>query len=123
MTLENLMTLLQTNPDSIEFQDVMTVIADGYVYTPTCFTNGFGDDLVVNAAGENEGSCKIFALGQLLGLSERQTLACFGKFYREDVLQHPEGADHSNIRTFIRHGWAGIHFDNQALVPKTTATD
>ena len=50
MTLENLMTLLHTNPDRVEFQDVMAVIADGYAYTPTRFTNGLGDDLVVNDA-------------------------------------------------------------------------
>ena len=118
MTLENLITLLQTNPDRVEFQDVMAAIADGYAYTPTFFTNGLGDDLIVNDAGENEGSCKIFALGQLVGLSEQQTLACFGKYYREDVLQYPEGTDHSNIRTFARHGWPGIQFDGQALIPK-----
>lgn len=122
MTLENLMTLLQTNPVSIEFQDVMATIADRYTYIPTRFTNGLDEDLVENEAGDNEGSCKIFALGQLLGLSELQTLACFGKYYREDVLQHPVGTDHSNIRTFMRHGWSGIHFDSQALIPKTTAT-
>lgn len=123
MTLDNLMTLLQTKPDSMEFQDVMTFIADSYVYTPTRFTNGLGDDLIVNAAGENEGSCKIFALGQMLGLSEQQTLACFGKFYREDVLSDPQGTDHMNIRTFIRHGWPGIHFDSPALEPKQTRND
>jgi hypothetical protein len=118
MTFENLMTLLHTDPDNVEFQHVMTVITDSYAYTPTRFTNGVGDDLIVNEAGENEGSCKIFALGQLVGFSEQQTLACFGKYYREDVLQHPESTDHSNIRTFIRHGWPGIQFDDQALVPK-----
>lgn len=118
MKLENLRTLLQTNPETVEFQDVMSIIADCYTYIPTRFTNGLGQDLVVNAAGENEGSCKIFALGQLLGLSEQQTLACFGRFYREEGLQHPDGLNHANIRSFIRHGWAGIHFEGQALVPK-----
>lgn len=118
MTLKTLLLLLRTKPDTVEFQDVMAVIADNYAYSPCRFTNGLGEDLVVNAAGENEGSCKIFALGQLLGLDEDQTLACFGKFYREDVLQQPDGVDHANIRTFMRHGWAGIHFTGQALVPK-----
>lgn len=120
MTLENLLRLLQTNPDRVEFQDVITVIAERYDYIPTRFTNGLGEDLVMNAAGENEGSCKIFALGQLLGLTERQTLACFGSFYRDDVLHHPEGVNHANIRNFIRHGWAGIHFDGEALMPKSS---
>lgn len=118
MTLETLLLLLRTNPDIVEFQDVMAIIADNFAYSPCRFTNGLGEDLVVNAAGENEGSCKIFALGQLLGLSEDQTLACFGKFYREDVLQKPDGEDHANIRTFMRHGWAGIHFAGPVLVPK-----
>lgn len=118
MTLENLLGLLQTNPDKVEFQDVMTVIAAQYDYTPTRFSNGLGDDRIMNAAGENEGSCKVFALGQLLGLNQQQTLACFGHFYREDVMQHPRGDKHANIRRFMRHGWAGIHFDSQALTPK-----
>lgn len=118
MTLENLLGLLQTNPDKVEFQDVMTVIAAQYDYTPTRFSNGLGDDRIMNAAGENEGSCKVFALGQLLGLNQQQTLACFGRYYREDVMQHPRGDKHANIRRFMRHGWAGIHFENQALTPK-----
>lgn len=118
MTLDNLLLLLRTRPDLVEFHDVMAVIADNFVYSPCPFTNGLGDNIVINAAGENEGSCKIFALGRLLGLSEGQTLACFGKFYREDVLQHPDGTNHANIRAFMRHGWAGIHFDGPALVPK-----
>ena len=118
MSLDNLLAELRSHPESVEFANVMAVITENFVYTPCRFSNGIGDDLVVNAAGENEGSCKIFALGQLLGLDEDQTLACFGKFYREDVLQQPDGVDHANIRTFMRHGWAGIHFAGQALVPK-----
>ena len=118
MTVDTLLCLLQTHPDAVEFQDVMAVIAAQYDYTPTRFSNGLDDDRIVNAAGENEGSCKIFALGQLLGLNQPQTLACFGRFYREDVLPHPRGDKHANIRHFMRHGWAGIHFDSQALAPK-----
>ena len=120
MKLENLLGLLQTNPDKVEFQDVMTMIAEQYDYAPTRFTNGLGDDVVVNAAGENEGSCKIFALGQLHGLTEQQTLACFGSFYRDDVLLHPQAVNHTNIRRFMRHGWAGIHFEGEALRPKNS---
>ena len=118
MSLVDLLVVLRNKPDSLEFADVMTVIAENFVYIPCRFTNGLGDDLIVNAAGENEGSCKIFALGQLLGLSEGQTLACFGKFYRDDVLLAPDASNHANIRTFMRHGWAGINFDRPALVPK-----
>jgi hypothetical protein len=118
MRVDTLLRLLQTHPDAVEFQDVMAVIAAQYDYTPTRFSNGLGDDRIVNAAGENEGSCKIFALGQLLGLNQLQPLACFGRFYREDVMQHPRDNKHANIRCFMRHGWAGIHFDSQALTPK-----
>jgi len=120
MTLENLLGLLRTSPDKVEFQDVMTLIAEQYDYTPTRFTNGLGHDVVVNAAGENEGSCKIFAFGHLHGLTQQQTLACFGSFFREDVLLHPQGESHANIRHFMRHGWAGIHFEGEALRPKTS---
>jgi hypothetical protein len=113
---------LKSNSQKIDFQEVMTVIAENYDYTPVQFSNGIEDDRIINSAGENEGSCKIFAFGQLQGLTENETLACFGKHYREDVLQHPAGTDHLNIRTFIRHGWGGIHFENPALTPKTNST-
>jgi len=58
------------------------------------------------------------AFGQLQGLSEQQTLACFGEHYRK-VLATPGETDHANIRTFMRHGWAGIRFDGAALQAKT----
>jgi len=118
-TLDKLLTLLKDNPEEIEFQDVMTVIAENYDYTPTQFSNGLANELIINHAGENEGSCKIFAFGLLHGLTEHETLACFGQYYRQDVLQHPQATDHLNIRTFMRHGWSGIKFENPALTPKT----
>ena len=57
--------------------------------------------------GENSGSCKIFAFAQLHHLDEASTLACFGAYYRDDVLKHPQGSDHQNIRQFINTGWQG----------------
>jgi hypothetical protein len=48
-------------------------------------------------------------------LSVEDTLALFGDYYRMDVLQHPEGNDHQNIRRFMQDGWAGIAFDGEAL--------
>ncbi len=45
-------------------------------------------------AGQNNGSCKIFAFGLAQDLSPEQTLACFGQFYRNDVLGFPENTDH-----------------------------
>ncbi len=48
-------------------------------------------------------------------LNIEQTLNCFGKYYRNDVLQHPEGSDHQNIRTFMKYGWEQLVFDGAAL--------
>ncbi|MCP5162307.1 MAG: HopJ type III effector protein [Hahellaceae bacterium] len=110
-----LITRLRTHPDEVEFTEVMATINAHYTYTPTRFCNGAGDDLVVNEAGTNEGSCRIFAFARLNQLSAAETLACFGAYYREDVLKHPDATDHANIRTFIRHGWTGIRFDGEAL--------
>lgn len=96
----------------------MQVIEDNYIYTPSRFTNGNGSSQVTNEAGSNEGSCKIFSFAQLNNLNRKQTLACFGKFYRHDVLEYPDNNDHANIRNFIEYGWNGIHFDAIALAEK-----
>ena len=73
---------------------------------------------MVNETGQNSGSCKLFAFAQMQGLSEQQTLACFGDFYWQDVLPDPEGRDHQNIRNFIKTGWAGIEFSKMPLTEK-----
>ena len=110
--------LLNTSSEKIEFDQVMQMIEENYNYTPTRFTNGEGNNQVINEAGCNEGSCKIFSFGQLINLNEEQTLACFGQYYRNDVLAHPENTDHANIRNFIQSGWSGIQFDGIALTEK-----
>ena len=99
--------------DNLDFEDTQAVISEYFDYTPCAFTNGE----VSNDAGQNEGSCKIFAFGQLMQLDQAQTLACFGRFYR-DVLNTPEGTDHGNIRNFMQSGWDGIRFEAEALVRK-----
>lgn len=114
MTLTAFLQKLQQHPDRIEFTETIAAIEAAYVYTPTAFRNGE----VYSAAGQNAGSCKIFAFARLQGLSEAQTLACFGRYYREDVLQHPEASDHANIRSFMRQGWAGIAYEGVALTPR-----
>ena len=106
-------------PQSVSFQETMAVIENNYEYTPTRFVNGIGETQVENLAGKNEGSCKIFAFAKLNDLSEEQTLACFGDYYRKDVLENPQGSDHANIRNFMRDGWAGIQFDGEALNAKS----
>lgn len=114
MTLSTFLNRLTSEPDNIEFETTLSVIDSAYVFTPTAFTNGDCQ----NAVDQNNGSCKILAFGQLNGLTKEQTLACFGKFYREDVLTHPTGTDHQNIRNFIQHGWQGVTFSGSALTPK-----
>ena len=109
---------LKSAPESIEFSDVMSLIETHYDYQATDFKNGVEPHEVQNAAGTNEGSCKIFAFAQINGLSKEQTLACFGAFYRDDVLKYPNGNDHQNIRNFMLSGWAGISFAKVALTPK-----
>ena len=111
MDINQLLEKLAHSPDQVEFDEVIEAIVEHYDYQPVKFTNGDA----VNAAGTNEGSCKIFAFAQLHQLTATQTLACFGRYYREDVLQHPQGTDHANIRNFIQAGWAGIVFSDAAL--------
>lgn len=116
MSVDELLQQLRSEPDTIEFDQVMAVIAQHYSYTAT----GFGNGAVVNPAGSNEGSCKIFAFAQLNHLSEMETLALFGRYYRQDVLAHPAADDHANIRNFLLDGWLGIRFDGQALSLKNS---
>jgi hypothetical protein len=118
LTVNELIAQVRTQPQSVDFQMVIDTINANFDYRPARFTNGRGDDKVINEAGKNEGSCRLFAFALLQGLNQDETLALFGAFYRDDVLKHPDGTDHANIRTFMRHGWAGIHFDGVALRPK-----
>lgn len=113
--VDQLINQLSNSPESVEFNQVIEVINNHYDYTPTRFTNGEGETQVVNEAGTNEGSCKIFGFAQLHKLDEQQTLNCFGHYYREDVLQSPEGLDHGNIRNFMSSAWNGISFDTAPL--------
>jgi hypothetical protein len=113
MTLDDFIARLGTN-DNQAFEETLAIIASNYDFTPTGFTNGIGDDRLYNAPDENQGSCKLFAFGMLNGLDEKQLLACFGEHYRK-VLADPGGADHANIRMFMRHGWRGIRLDGKPL--------
>ncbi len=108
MTPETLIARLRSG-EAVDFATVMEVIEAHYEYTPTAFANGLRERRFVNQAGENEGSCKIFAFARLHHLSELETLALFGQHY-DHVLSHPEGSDHRNIRIFAQDGWAGIEF-------------
>ena len=92
------MELLSSNPESIEFEQTMAVIAAEYDYAPTAFSCGE----VASTAEQNQGSAKIFSFAKLNNLDEPTTLQLFGRFYRQDVLQNPDGNDHGNIRNFIK---------------------
>jgi hypothetical protein len=118
MNLDDFLKQLEQNPEQIEFSETMAVIEENYNFTPSAFTNGN----TVNEADTNNGSCKIFSFGLLHELSEQQTLACFGGYYRDDVLGNPEGDDHQNIRNFMVSGWNGIRFSGSALAGKQSSS-
>lgn len=115
MNTETLLAALEQSPNEIEFADVMQVIDDNYTYSPTDFKCGDA----TNSAGTNEGSCKILYFAKMHDLDSAKTPYLFGKFYREDVVNHPDGQDHANIRNFIKHGWEGVSFEAQVLTPNT----
>ena len=115
MKIEQFLEQLKQQPESIEFEQTIAVISEHFDYSPQRFSNG---PSVINEASTNEGSCKIFAFAQLMNLDVESTLQCFGRFYREEVLQQPDADNHGNIRAFIKHGWDGVKFDQPALVAK-----
>ncbi len=114
MELNTFLQQLKSNPQAIEFAQAIAAIDANYDFTPTAFTNGE----TANEANQNNGSCKIFAFAKLNELTPQETLACFGAFYRDDVLGNPQGDDHANIRNFIQFGWDGVKFEGQALAVK-----
>jgi len=114
MLLNTFLDKLTSAPGSIDFNDTMAVIEANYVFSETAFVNGEQE----NKAGENSGSCKLFSFAKLQDLNEAQTLACFGQYYRDDVLKNSHGSDHQNIRQFMLHGWAGIKFSAMPLTEK-----
>ena len=109
-----LLEQLEQAPEKIIFKDIITYIDENYDFAPTKFINGN----TTNEANQNNGSCKVFSFAKQINLSKEQTLSLFGEFYREDVLNNPNGTDHQNIRNFIESGWDGISFDGEALKKK-----
>lgn len=115
MTEQDLLEQLNTNPSGIEFNDVMSVIEQNYIFEPVEFNVGEQ----TNKTGENLGSCKALAFAKLHDLSADLTPYLFGQYYREDVLEHPNGNDHQNIRNFLKYGWQGVSFDSEPLTLKS----
>lgn len=106
--------LVKKAPERINFTAVIEYIDEHYDFIPTQFKNGE----TINEPNKNNGSCKVFSFAKLNDLSKEETLALFGKYYRDDVLKNPEGTDHQNIRNFMKFGWEGISIDGDALKRK-----
>ncbi|TBU89737.1 HopJ type III effector protein [Phytopseudomonas dryadis] len=95
------------------FAETLAFIAEHYDYQPSAFSNG----ALNNAAGQNEGSCKTLGLALLEGLSQEESLLCFGEHYRS-VLATPDGNDHGNIRALMSSGLSAVRFERQPLTRK-----
>ena len=114
MNVDHLLKVINTDPESIEFTEVISTIDQYFTYQPTLFKNG----ALVNEAGENESTCKILAFAKIHDLDKEHTLACFGHFYRDEVKDHLHDVGHPNIRTFLVCGWRGVEFQGDALTPR-----
>ncbi|WNH08744.1 HopJ type III effector protein [Thalassobellus suaedae] len=114
MTIETFINKLRSTPKAIAFSETMEVIEANYLFTPTAFKNG---DLQ-NDAGQNSGSCKLFAFAKLQNFTKEETLACFGQYYFDEVLLDPNGTGHQNIRNFMNTGFDGLVFENESLIQK-----
>ena len=111
MTLKEFKHKLQESPESIVFKDTIAVIEMYYEFSPTAFKNGE----LHNNEGENSGSCKVFAFAKAEAITKEETLACFGQFYFDDVLNNVNGTGHQNIRNFMKTGFDGLNFESNPL--------
>ncbi|MCU7836685.1 MAG: HopJ type III effector protein [gamma proteobacterium symbiont of Taylorina sp.] len=112
--MQEFLQSLKQHSETIKFEETMAIIEDYYYFKQTAFINGD----IKNNSDKNSGSCKLFAFAKLHGLNEQQTLACFGQYYRHDVLNNPDETDHKNIRNFMKTGWSGLKFEEQPLTLK-----
>src|SRR5690625_575292 len=106
MTITELLKHLGEQNTALQFTEVIRCLKQHYQYEPTAFFNG----PLYNPAGQNEGSCIIFAFAKRHRLSDEQALLCFGEHY-QGVLSNPTGEDHANIRQFMRTGLAAVKFE------------
>ncbi len=112
MTLQQFIKKLKTCPKEILFAETLQVIEDYFTFFPTAFSNG----KIHNKAGENSGSCKVFAFAIHQQFTEKETLFCFGEHYK-NVLENPNGTSHQNIRNFMKFGFENLSFESNALKP------
>ncbi len=111
--LQTFLDRLAADGSSVSFEETMAIIDACYRHQPCPFSVGEQR----NESGQNNGSSKILAFARMHQLNEETTLNLFGDYYRKDVLEHPEGQDHANIRQFQANGWNSVHFDGEALIP------
>ncbi|MFI1744651.1 HopJ type III effector protein [Thalassobellus sediminis] len=114
MKLETFINKLRSTPKAIEFSETMAVIEANYNFMPTAFKNGE----LQNEAGQNSGSCKLFAFAKLQSFTKEETLACFGQYYFDEVLNDLNGTGHQNIRNFMNTGFDGLVFEGEPLIEK-----
>ncbi|WP_420589475.1 HopJ type III effector protein [Bacterioplanoides sp.] len=105
--------LQQLNSNEHVFATTLEFIETWFDFTPSAFQNGS----VANAVDQNQGSCKVFALAELLELTQEQALRCFGEHYR-DVVATPDADNHHNLRRLLKEGLADISFDSFPLTQK-----
>lgn len=110
MTFIELCKALQQTPNTIIFNDFITLTERNDSFPPSSFDNG----TLHNNADENQGSYKLFRFAHKNRFSKKETLACFGEHY-QNVLEIPDGDSHQNIRQFILHGWTGIAFHSAGV--------
>jgi hypothetical protein len=111
MPLDDFRAALQNSTHA--FADTLAFIAAHYDYRPSAFRNGTQQ----NAAGQNEGSCKILGLALLEDFTHEEALLAFGEHYRT-VRANPAGSDHGNIRALMATNLAGVHFEQPPLTRK-----
>ena len=66
MTIDSFLQKLKQTANSITFPETIAVIEENYHFKQTAFKNGN----LQNGAGENSGSCKLFAFAQIQNLNE-----------------------------------------------------
>mgnify|MGYP000146653947 CR=1 FL=1 len=108
--------LTQLEEENFQFETTLAFIEQAFNFTPSAFINGG----VLNTIEQNQGSCKVFALAQLLNLSQQQALSCFGQHYR-DVLATPDVDNHHNLRRVLKEGLDNISFDQFPLEKKAAS--
>lgn len=94
------------------FADTLAFIEQWYHYQPSAFSF----DGLASTLEQNQGSCKIFALAQLLNLSQQQTLQCFGEHYRN--LNSATAPLHANLNKLAKQPLSNLEFSQFPLIPK-----